>query len=185
MFTSRAEYRLNLRHDSADLRLFQRAADLGLHTQEAVERFQRKRESLEEIQELLRRRKVRTEEAPILGEKHAGKTFRHALKDPELTIGLLAEAEAALGAYDPAYLRQAALDVKYEGYIARQERQVERFRQLEELRIPPDFDYRCIEGISVESREKLARIRPFSVGQASRISGVRSADIAVLLVHLR
>jgi tRNA uridine 5-carboxymethylaminomethyl modification enzyme len=185
MFTSRAEYRLNLRHDSADLRLFQRAADLGMHTQEAVERFQHKRERLAEIQELLRTRRVRHDEAPVLGEHHAGKTFRHALKAPELTIQRLAEAEPALRAYDPAHLRQAALDVKYEGYIARQERQVERFRQMEELRIPPDFDYRRIDGISVESREKLARIRPFSVGQASRISGVRSADIAVLLVHLR
>ena len=86
---------------------------------------------------------------------------------------------------NPEWLHLSELDVKYEGYIRRQEKQVERFRKMEELKIPRDFDYRGATGLSTGSRLKLQEIRPLSVGQASRISGIRSSDIAVLLVHLR
>ncbi len=89
-----------------------------------------------------------------------------------------------MSGYPQEWLRQAELDVKYEGYIERQDRQVQRFRKMELLRIPDDFDYGAVDGISRESMEKLLHIRPISLGQASRISGVRTSDIAILMVHL-
>ncbi len=89
------------------------------------------------------------------------------------------------GALPPGLLAQAESDVKYEGYVRRQDRQVQRFRSMEERRIPASFDYAAATGLSAEAQEKLSRIRPLSIGQASRISGVRPADIAVLLLHLQ
>ena len=86
--------------------------------------------------------------------------------------------------YAEEWIEQALLDIKYEGYIKRQKQQVHRFEKMEKMRIPADFDYEKVEGISAESKEKLKMIRPLSVGQASRISGVRSSDIALLLVRL-
>jgi tRNA uridine 5-carboxymethylaminomethyl modification enzyme len=93
--------------------------------------------------------------------------------DPDLAAG-----------FDGEWLRQVELDVKYEGYISRQERQISRFQKLERMRIPGDLDYDTVQGLSNESREKLKRVRPLSLGQASRISGVRNSDIAVLMVLL-
>ncbi|MGM0674497.1 MAG: hypothetical protein ACQETQ_07385, partial [Spirochaetota bacterium] len=117
--------------------------------------------------------------------RHKGKTLYQVLKDPTVTIEHLAEAVPELGQYGGrSRLAQVELDVKYEGYVARQERQVDRFRRLEGLPIPSEFDYDSVEGLSNEAREKLKAIRPFSVGQASRVSGVRNSDITVLLVSL-
>jgi len=195
MFTSRAEYRLQLRHDSADMRLFEKGLQAGLLSSEAEERFRKKQEGMEEIQELLGKRRLTEKELAgkndgntgtfQLLEKHIGKTFRQILKDPEVTIENLTSIEASLASKKREWLYQSELDIKYEGYIKRQERQVERFRKMEEVKIPADFDYTRAEGLSTESKEKLEDIRPVSLGQASRISGVRSSDIAVLLVLLR
>ncbi|WP_319562776.1 tRNA uridine-5-carboxymethylaminomethyl(34) synthesis enzyme MnmG [Marispirochaeta sp.] len=190
MFTSRAEYRLSLRHDNVDLRLADIAAEIGLLGPEALERLDEKRAGIEDIQELLRRRRLDESmlpgpESPL--KQHIGKRLFDVMKTPEgepEQLRSLNMEGGALEIYPQDWLSVAALDIKYEGYIQRQERQVARFRKMENIRIPDSFDYTQVEGISTESRQKLMQIRPLSVGQASRISGVRNSDIAVLLVYL-
>ena len=187
LFTSRAEYRLSLRHDTADLRLLEKGFHLGLQGAEQMEALQAKREEIEEIKELFRRRYVQEKDclkAKSL-KKHLGKTFEHVLKDPTIQLADLLACADILRSKNPDWLRQVGLDFKYSGYIARQEKQVQRFRKMEELKIPDSFDYDRAGGLSTESREKLKNIKPRSLGQASRISGVRSSDLAVLLVYLR
>ena len=206
LFTSRAEHRLSLRHDSADRRLTRRAHELGLQSEAAFERLQEKERRIEEITELLHRRRVDDQLLSALATatsgssassgaapgtaaadpaQHRGKTLHQVLKDPTVTIDQLTAAVPEIGdGVRQEWLTQVELDIKYEGYVARQERQVERFHRLEDLSIPPEFDYDALEGISNEAREKLKQIRPFSVGQASRVSGVRNSDITVLLVSL-
>lgn len=186
LFTSRAEHRLSLMHDTADIRLLPKAHAIGLQNDAALDRLSRKTRGIEEARELLRRRKVSAEDAVRLAalEAHRGRSFEQALRDPRVTIGLLAALEPALAAADGSWLALAEAGVKYEGYIARQEEQVGRFRRMEEKLIPRDFDWDGLAGVSAEAREKLKLIRPISIGQASRISGVRPPDIAILLVSL-
>ena len=187
LFTSRAEYRLSLRHDTADLRLLEKGHQIGLQNSEAVEALEAKRRGIDEIRELLRRRNLRERDCkkfPVF-KKHLGHTLEHVLKDPEVHIEDLLSFEEGLKDKNSEWLHLSELDVKYEGYRKRQEKQVERFRKMEDLKIPRDFDYDTATGLSAESRLKFKEIRPLSVGQASRVSGVRSSDIAVLLVYLR
>lgn len=216
MFTSRAEYRLNLRHDTADIRLLEKGHAAGLQHKDDLDLLKRKREEIEEVKELLRRRRLRENDlsgssTPVIhlqnphgsiltGEsrnhaddsrriegvlrRHVGKTFDQILKTQEIDLDDLRLIEPGLTRWSSEIRRCAGLDIRYEGYIARQEKQIERFRKMEGVKIPPDFDYDAIAGLSNESREKLKQIRPLSVGQASRISGVRSSDVAVLLVLL-
>ena len=190
MFTSRAEYRLCLRHDNADIRLGEKAAYAGLRTEEAVEALERKIRGLDEIKQLLAGRRVvktdiETADSRIEGlSQRIGDSFEKLMRVPDFTTDDLLLMEPELGKCNRQWLDQAAIDIKYEGYIGRQEKQINRFRRMENLKIPADFDYDSIKGISVESIEKFKDIRPMSVGQASRISGVRSSDIAVLLVAL-
>lgn len=176
MFTSRAEYRLNLRHDAADMRLFGKAEAGGLLSNQAKERFEKKRQGLEEIKELLRNKR--------LGSEFNGKSVYQAIKDPKVSLSTLKEYIPEGDNFPESWLSHAELDIKYEGYISRQERQIARFRKVEKIKIPEDMDYSQVEGISCESREKLEQVRPLSVGQASRISGVRQSDIALLMVIL-
>ncbi len=186
MFTSRAEYRLSLRHDNADSRLMPYGIEAGLQNEERIEKFKRKQSAIDEIKELLSKSKSNQEilKRLSISEKVAGKSFGQLLKNPELTVDQLAEELPALKDYPLSWLVQAETDIKYEGYIERQDRQIRRFEKMEKVRIPDDFDYRSIKEISKESREKFEQIRPLSVGQASRISGVRNSDIAVLMVLL-
>ena len=189
LFTSRAEYRLSLRHDTADLRLLGKGYDLGLQSKAALQRLEEKRRAVEEIRELLRQRTLRESDCRDLPQlhKYLGRPLEHALKDPQVHIGQLligALGPEKLQQTNPDWLRLSELDVKYDGYIKRQEKQVERFRKMEDLKIPPDFDYEVATGLSTESRLKFKEIRPLSIGQAARISGVRSSDIAVLLIYL-
>ena len=186
MFTSRAEYRLSLRHDDADRRLFPYAEKVGLADEKMKVLFHKKADGIDEIKELLRQRRISGSyaEGKEKLSAHIGKECYMALKDPHVDLSLLEEAVPELKNYPPAWLSHTELDVKYEGYVARQERQIARFRKMEDIRIPQDFDYDSAEGVSKESREKMKSIRPISVGQASRISGVRSSDIAVLMVLL-
>jgi tRNA uridine 5-carboxymethylaminomethyl modification enzyme len=186
MFTSRAEYRLNLRHDSADRRLLPIGRKLGLQSEEAMEALQRKIEGQESIKQLLRERRLSGAEALNCGfEGQQGKQLYEVLKVPGVEIETVAALQPALGSYPKKWLQEAALDIRYEGYIRRQEEQVQRFSRMEELRISPDFDWESIEGICSESREKFRTVKPLSLGQASRISGVRASDIAVLMVKLK
>jgi len=185
MFTSRAEHRLSLRHDSCDRRLTEKGHDLGLVGETAWNLFLEKKATIEAIKELLHQRKVTASESasrPELG-PHAGSSFRHALKDPTVTIETLASLEPSLTEGRPAeWLRLAELDIKYEGYINKQDAQVEKFERMESLLIPENFDYVGLAGLSTESRQKFQKVLPRSVGQAGRISGVRTTDVAVLLM---
>ncbi|MCF7943376.1 MAG: tRNA uridine-5-carboxymethylaminomethyl(34) synthesis enzyme MnmG, partial [Spirochaetia bacterium] len=169
---SRAEYRLNLRHDTADQRLTPKGFEIGLCTGERMDRLSEKLRQCDEIRELLRKYAVE------------GKNWLQNLKNPEISIADAFGQIPDLSFYSTEVLRHVELDIKYAGYIDRQERQVNRFRRMERIKIPIDYDYSAVEGISNESKEKLNRIRPISVGQASRISGVRNSDIAVLMVLL-
>ena len=187
LFTSRAEYRLSLRHDTADIRLTPLGHSVGLQGADAMERLERKVRGVEEIRELLRARRVAGEDVaqvPVL-ETHRGRSFEQALKDPRLSLSDLSSLHPSLAGARPDWLVLAETEVKYEGYIIRQGEQVGRFRGLEERRIPPSFDWSALQGVSSEAREKLRHIRPTSVGQASRIPGVRPPDIAVLMVLLK
>jgi tRNA uridine 5-carboxymethylaminomethyl modification enzyme len=187
MFTSRAEYRLSLRHDNVDLRLEKTIREAGLLDPHALERLEAKRSGVEEIRELLGQRKL---EAGMLKptdpsmENHLGKSLYNLMKSPEGDPWLLSSLGGEFGSFPEEWLTVAGLDIKYEGYIQRQQRQVQRFERMENIRIPASFDYQGIDGISTESRQKLEAIRPLNMGQASRISGVRKGDIAVLLVHV-
>jgi tRNA uridine 5-carboxymethylaminomethyl modification enzyme len=183
LFTSRAEYRLSLRHDTADLKLLPIGARLGLQDRQALERVEAKRRGIARAREELRGAGLPARDLPEALSPHAGHTPEQALRDPAVRIGDLLPYRPALAG--SPWLELVELEVKYEGYIRRQEAQVERFRRLEDLRIPEGFDYARAPGLSSEARDKLQKIRPLSLGQASRISGVRSSDLAVLLIVLR
>lgn len=173
MFTSRAEYRLNLRHDNADERLTHKGHAVGLATDERLGLLERKTEQIESLQDLIRHRGFQ------------GVNALDSLKRPEVTMDELEATIPEIGEYPKSVRLQLELKIKYDGYIKRQDKQVDRFSKLEGIRIPEDFDYDAVEGISAESREKFKLVRPSSLGQASRISGVRVSDITVLLVYLK
>jgi tRNA uridine 5-carboxymethylaminomethyl modification enzyme len=183
MFTSRAEYRLNLRHENADMRLTEKGREAGLVDDARWERFQEKLAGVGEIRELASKRRIGTQDGDAW-KTHVGKTILEVLKVPEVDIDDVIEVAGELDGYRREWLEHVALEAKYEGYIKRQQAQVDRFHRLESMRIPEDFDFDAVTGISTESRQKLGKIRPVSVGQASRVSGVRSSDIAVLMVAL-
>ena len=168
MFTSRAEYRLFLRNDNADSRLTMLSP---LASEERKDSFSEKIAHMEEIRHLLKEKKER------------GKNGIELLKEPEVTISSLSIPE--MDNYSAEEKEEVELDLKYEGYLKRQDREIARFEKNESVAIPEDFDYDKVDGLSQESREKFKSIRPKSVGQAGRISGVRVSDIAVLQVALR
>lgn len=186
LFTSRAEYRLSLRHDTADLRLLEKGYDVGLQSVEARDGLLQKKREIEEIKELLEKRKVQEGDVEKVSELkiHRGKSLSRALKDPKVRMRDLIALEKGLSAKNRDWLYQSELDIKYDGYIKRQERQVDRFQRMENMRLPADLEYSRIIGLSTEAVEKLNKIKPLSMGQAGRISGVRSSDIAVLMVNL-
>ncbi len=188
LFTSRAEHRLALRHDTADRRLLPKGHEAGLQSGKSLERLHQKIRRLDEMRELLQQRKVGAQdvqEIPLL-KNHIGKSFEKILKMPEFHIDDLEGLEERLKeAWDGELRTQAELDIKYEGYIRRQEQQVERFHRMESVKLGDKLDYDSIVGLSKEAREKLKQIRPLSLGQASRISGVRRSDISILMLHAR
>jgi tRNA uridine 5-carboxymethylaminomethyl modification enzyme len=191
MFTSRAEYRLLLRHDNADLRMMEHGYRVGLVSKEAYLRHRAKKESiLKEIDRLKKTRARLLPETKVslesmgMGELSPDTTQAQLLKRQQMDYDTLAQIFHFDGTCPREISEQAEIQVKYEGYIARQLHEVERFRKLENRRIPPAFDYSKITGFSREVREKLTAIRPISVGQASRISGVTPSAISLLLVAL-
>ena len=187
LFTSRAEYRLSLRHDTADIRLLPIGRRVGLQGAEALERLERKIRGVEEIRELLRTRRVAANDAAALAvlEPHRGRSFEQALKDPRRRIAELAAREPALA----AGTARVAHPGGNRGEVRRLHPPTGRaggaVPRPGGAAHPRGFRLGPLAGVSSEAREKLARIRPTSVGQASRIPGVRPPDIAVLLVHLK
>jgi tRNA uridine 5-carboxymethylaminomethyl modification enzyme len=196
MFTSRAEHRLILRQDNADLRLMEYGYRYGLIAAEDYRKMTLKRSRIETALEDLKKCRVSAEEINPVLEKIAStpivetETLYNLLKRPELEISHLKELNRldilnhwGDRGWDAAR-EQAAIAIKYEGFIQRQNKSAERQRQLESRSIPENFDYLSIRAFSAEAREKLHKIRPRSIGQAARISGVSPADISILLVHL-
>lgn len=193
MFTSRAEHRISLRHDSSDMRLYEKGWNIGLHSEERWKGFLEKQQGLEEIRELLEKRRLSEKEldraGEVLGDKRQqvkrlpGKSFLQILKNPSTSIEDLVRIDPELLGDRPLdWIRQVEIDVKYEGYVSRQEDQILRFNKMESLKIPADFHYDGVMGLSNEAREKFKDVRPLSIGQAGRISGVRNSDLAILMV---
>ena len=189
MFTSRAERRLVLRHDNSDSRLTPKGRDIGLVDDTRWERFERKQRAIEEIGELLRSRRVPSdaERAPGVESAlrpHAGESLAKTLSDPAVSLSDALAYAPELDDRPAEWIERVALDIKYAGYIAKEERAAARMDRMETLRIPADFDYRNALGLSAEAKEKLAKVQPLTLGQAARVSGVRQSDVAVLLVRL-
>ena len=191
MFTSRAEYRLLLRHDNADLRLMAIGHRIGLLADETHEKFEAKRCAIErEVQRLKETRPRLTPDVKrLLEEAEIGavaptQSLAEILRRQDLTYEKLSSVFGGAGIHDPEITEAIQLEVKYEGYIKRQLQQIQRSHKLEHRSIPAAFDYDGIPGFSSEVREKLKRVRPASVGQASRISGVTPAAISLLLVAI-
>jgi len=174
MFTSRAEYRLLLRQDNADRRLMRYGHRFGLISDEQLKRLEEKERQIAETIEYLRTH------------RHGQKTLEEFLRRPEKkfddVVKIAPEMERICP--DPKAREQVEIEIKYAGYIERQKLQIERFRKMESWRIPDDIDYFSIKDLRLEAREKLSAIRPISLGQASRISGVSPADISILMVYL-
>ncbi len=191
MMTSRAEYRLLLRQDNADLRLADAGYQVGLLSEERYHALKTKEKQIEE--ELRRIDKIIVgagkettaflEQAGSVPLTH-GMPLSELIRRPELSYDAVAPLDKDRPALSDAVREQVNIQVKYEGYIQRQMEQVEEFKRLEGKRIPDDLDYDDIQGFRLEAREKLKRLRPSSVGQAGRISGVSPADISVLLIYL-
>ena len=191
MMTSRAEYRLVLRQDNADLRLTPEGRRMGLVDDARWERFECKSRESERLVEALAGayRKgaeglndllARHGEPPVEGSALA----RDVLRRPGIALRELAALSPALASDDAGALEQAEIAVKYEGYLARQQQQIDQFRRAEELLLPEDTDYMAISGLRIEARQKLQRQRPRSLGQASRMMGVSPGDVQVLMVYI-
>ena len=172
MFTSRAEFRLLLRQDNADRRLTQLAYECGLVDGDRYERLRRKVAQINAIH------------AQLESNRHEGQSLSQYARRPEIEWGDLVRLVPDFSLADPEAARQALFDTKYAGYVARQQADVDRQRRLSDKRIPPTFDYARIAQLRAEAREKLARLRPVNLAQASRISGITPADVALMMLHL-
>ena len=192
MMTSRAEYRLLLRQDNADLRLTKIGYEVGLIDEERYQRLLKKERMIEEETERVNHTNIGTSEkvqevlksygsTPL----NSGTTLAELIRRPELSYDKLADIDENRPDLPYDVEEQVNINIKYDGYIRRQMRQVEQFKKLENKKIPDNIDYNQIKSLRIEAKQKLSQIRPASIGQASRISGVSPADVSVLLVYLK
>lgn len=191
MMTSRAEYRLLLRQDNADLRLRKKGWEVGLIDDETYHKLQEKERMIrEEIERVEHTTVGGSAEVQSLLESQgstllkSGTTIAELIRRPELNYHVLAPIDKERPELPEDVCEQVEINIKYEGYIRRQMKQVEQFKKLEQKKIPEDIDYEDVGSLRIEARQKLESYRPISIGQASRISGVSPADISVLLVYL-
>ena len=171
MFTSRAEYRLSLRHDNADSRLTRLGYEKGSVTEEKIKRLDEKEKNMLDLKDMLTSYRER------------GKSGVELLKEPDIDLSYF--KIDGIDKFSQSVKNQVELDLKYAGYLKRQDSEVARFKKLENILIPEDFDYDSIDGLSSEAREKLKKVRPINCGQAQRISGLRVSDIALLMLSVK
>ena len=186
-------------HDTADARLTPMGRELGLVEEKRWERFQCKTEAIDEVVQLLKTRRVPSANAasgrtaaaynasdlPAALLTHAGDTLEKALSDPLVSMEDILPLAEELGSHPAEWLERVALDVKYSGYIEKEKRSAAKAAKLDAMKLSADLDYRAIKGLSAEAAEKLALVRPLTLGQAARIAGVRQGDIAVLMVKAK
>lgn len=192
MMTSRAEYRLILRQDNADLRLSHIGHKIGLLSDEAFEKVENKRRLIDsEIERLTNIPVGANSKMQKFLEEHGseplktGSNLAELIRRPELSYEVLAEIDVDRPNIPADVIEQVNINIKYDGYIKRQLHQVEQFKKLEAKKLSPDFDYNLVSGLRKEATQKLNQYKPLSIGQASRISGVSPADISVLLVYMK
>ncbi|PAH52093.1 tRNA uridine 5-carboxymethylaminomethyl modification protein, partial [Staphylococcus aureus] len=191
LLTSRAEYRLLLRHDNADLRLTDMGYELGMISEERYARFNEKRQQIDaEIKRLSDIRIKPNEHTQAIIEQHGGSRLKDGilaidlLRRPEMTYDIILEILEEEHQLNADVEEQVEIQTKYEGYINKSLQQVEKVKRMEEKKIPEDLDYSKIDSLATEAREKLSEVKPLNIAQASRISGVNPADISILLIYL-
>lgn len=186
MFTARAEYRLKLRHDTADERLTEKAFKIGLQKEDALKRLTAKINMRNEIIKRWKEIKITEKAAADYPELkvHIGKSLEDSLHDPQISIDTVKHLDPSFLSYPNDIADSAELEIRYEHYIKVQDKRIEKVKRMENIRIPADFNYDEVSGLSTESCSRLKKVRPETIGQAGRISGIRPSDIMLLSVRL-